>query len=182
MIRRLALDRSGALRGYAALALWLWAISRAFSAPDSGDAALLRGREAPPNGFFLERLDLGSMDQEYGDPQKARSVDGNPLRLRGMPYPHGIGTHAASELELDIPGGARRFLAMAGVDDERQGQGSVVFEVWVDGKRAFASPVMHGGDEPRLVSVDLTGARRLRLVVTDAGDGITHDHAGPARW
>ena len=37
--------------------------------------------------------------------------------------------------------------------------------------------VLHGGDPPKLVSADLTGARRLTLIVGDAGDGITHDHA-----
>ena len=37
--------------------------------------------------------------------------------------------------------------------------------------------VLHGGDKPQLVSVDLTGARRMILRVTDGGDGIAYDHA-----
>lgn len=140
------------------------------------DAAALRAENAPPGAIWLETLDLGKMTQEYGNPRARRTVDNNPLRLRGVTYPHGIGTHAHSEWEIDLKGAARRFTAMAGLDDERRGQGSIIFEVWMDGKKAAETPVLHGGDEPRLLSVDLTGAKRLVLIVGDGGDGITHDH------
>src|SRR5439155_21413021 len=43
--------------------------------------------------------------------------------------------------------------------------------------KAADGGVMRGGDEPKLLSVDLTGARRLSLVVGDADDGIENDHA-----
>jgi alpha-galactosidase len=141
------------------------------------DASLLRGMEAPPNGLWLESLDLGRMSQEYGSPHAGRSVDNHPLRLKGVTYPHGIGTHARSELIVDLKGAATRFMAMAGLDEERAGQGSVAFEVWVDGRKAASTPVLHGGDEPKFLSVDLAGAKRLVLVVDDGGDGITNDHA-----
>jgi alpha-galactosidase len=55
--------------------------------------------------------------------------------------------------------------------------GSVIFGVWVDGKKAFESDVMKRGDQPRLVSVDLKGARKLVLAVVDANDGTAGDNA-----
>jgi hypothetical protein len=36
---------------------------------------------------------------------------------------------------------------------------------------------LRGGQEPVSISVDLAGAKRLRLYCTDAGDGIGSDHA-----
>ena len=53
-----------------------------------------------------------------------------------------------------------------------KGQGSVRFHVLVDGKPAADTAVLHGGDAPKLLSVDLTGAKQLRPPVDDADDGI----------
>ena len=67
---------------------------------------------------------------------------------------------------------------MVGVDDEKIGsEGSVSFEVVVDGKKVATSGMMRGGDEPKFLNVDLTGAKKLVLRVTDAGDGESSDHA-----
>jgi alpha-galactosidase len=53
----------------------------------------------------------------------------------------------------------------------------VAFEVWVDNKKEANSGILRGGDAPKLLSVDLSGAKRMTLLVTDAGDGIDNDHA-----
>jgi alpha-galactosidase len=137
----------------------------------------VKGAAPPPDGMWLETLDLGTLHQDWGQPQVGKSIDKNPLRLKGVTYPHGIGSHAQMDWSVNLKGAARRFVAMVGLDDEREGQGSIVFEVWVDGKKAAETPVMKGGDAPKLLSVDLTGAQRLELSVTDGGDGITNDHA-----
>jgi hypothetical protein len=47
--------------------------------------------------------------------------------------------------------------------------------VVVDGRLAFQSPLIDGVTPPLAVAVDLTGARELRLVVVDAGDGNAND-------
>ncbi len=41
----------------------------------------------------------------------------------------------------------------------------------------FNSGVMYGNTAAREVSVNVSGRSELRLVVTDAGDGIHFDHA-----
>jgi len=132
--------------------------------------------DAPPNAIWLDSLDLSQADQQCGTPFARRSAGDRPIMLGGTVYPHGFGTHARSEFAVDLKGAATRFVSMVGLDDECTGNGSVTFEVWVDGKKRSETGVLHGGDQPELISVDLTGARRMVLAVTDAGDGIDHDH------
>jgi alpha-galactosidase len=141
------------------------------------DAAMLQAQEAPAGAMWAETLDLSNMSQDYGQPHAGRSVDDAPLTLNGVVYPHGIGTHAGSEMRIALKGAATKFVSMVGVDDERKSGGSVGFEVWVDGKKMADTGVMHGGDAPKLLSVPLTGAKMLTLRVTDGGDGIANDHA-----
>ena len=108
---------------------------------------------------------------------KGKSVDSHPITLHGVKHVHGIGTHAFSEVTVDLKGNASKFEADIGVDDEVGQNGSVVFEAWVDNKRVYDSGVLHGGGEPRHIEIPLTGAKHLLLTVTDAGDGMDSDHA-----
>src|SRR5258708_1523383 len=79
---------------------------------------------------------------------------------------------------INLKGGATRFGGMVGLDDEKkQSPGSITFDVLVDGKKVFSSGVMRGGMEPKMVSIDLTGAKKMLLRVGDADDGIDSDHA-----
>ncbi|MCX6375936.1 MAG: NPCBM/NEW2 domain-containing protein, partial [Armatimonadetes bacterium] len=125
----------------------------------------------------LESLDLSVMDQEYGRPQRAKSIIGEPLTLGGTKYEHGVGSHASSELAVNLKGKAKLFTAMVGVDDETEGKGSVVFSIMVDGKMAARTAVMHGGDRPVLIGAKLDGAKLMVLAVEDAGDNNSFDHA-----
>ncbi len=136
-----------------------------------------RAQNVPANGLYAETLDLSKMTVGYGTPNAGKSIDGHPLTLGGVVYPHGIGTHAESVFVVSLHGSATHFDATVGVDDETNHQGSVAFSVSVDGKIAAQTPVMHGGDAPQPISVDLTGAQKMILRVTDGGDGITYDHA-----
>ncbi len=141
------------------------------------DTAALRLDTPPGHSIWLDSLDLSRMTQDFGTPGAGRSVEGHPLTLGGVVYPHGIGTHAASQLLIDLKRAATRFTALVGVDDERIGAGSVNFQVWVDGQKRAETGILHGGDPPQRLSIDLTGARRLTLATGDGGDGIADDHA-----
>src|SRR5712692_6569276 len=118
------------------------------------NADALRLEAPPPHSLWLENLDLKQMTQDYGTPRAGRTVDNSPLTLHGVVYPHGIGTHSTSQFSVNLKRAATRFAAMVGLDDERKGYGSITFQVWVDGKKAAETGVLHGGDEPRLLSVD----------------------------
>ena len=125
---------------------------------------------------YVSDLDL-RVSQGWGDPHRDLSVDGNPLSIGGHKYEHGLGTHAISIMRLGLDGKAESFTADVGVDGSESTDGSVTFTVMGDGKKLFESGIMHGGDAPKPVSIDLHGVKTLMLYVGDAGDGIDHDHA-----
>ena len=53
----------------------------------------------------------------------------------------------------------------------------MVFQVYVDDKKVFDSGIVHETASPRTIAVPVVDAQEMRLVVTDAGDGITCDYA-----
>lgn len=56
-------------------------------------------------------------------------------------------------------------------------KGSVVFSITGDGRQLYKSPLIHQGDTPINVEVNLGGVKKLELVVEDGGDGASGDHA-----
>lgn len=106
-----------------------------------------------------------------------RSVQERWLRCDGQTYLKGLGVHSASRLTYLLAESFRRFEADVGIDDETAGEGSVRFRVFVDGQQKYTSPVMRGGQKPIPVSVDLTGAKRIDLVVDFADRADEQDHA-----
>jgi len=127
----------------------------------------------------LSSLDLTKATQGFGKPQADKSVDGRPLTLGGKTYAHGFGTHARGLLAVALDGGAKRFTATVGIDDEVDGgKGSAEFQVLGDGhKLLWTSGILHQGQPPKSVDVDLTGQKMVLLRVTDGGDGYEFDHA-----
>ena len=106
--------------------------------------------------------------------------NGRPLNLAGKPYTHGLFCHAVSKVAVRLPGPARTFTAVVGVDSNEQtsgGRGSVVFSVSFEGKQAFQSQVLHEGMAEVPVRVDLNGAMTFTLDIGDAGDGISCDQS-----
>ncbi len=114
------------------------------------------------------------LNRSNGD-QGAR--DGKSLTIAGHRYADGLGVHAPSEIRYALDDRYDMFRAIVGVDDETGDNGSVVFEVWLDGKRAYKSPVMRGNMPGLAIEVPVENALEMRLVVTGAGDGINWDHA-----
>jgi hypothetical protein len=126
---------------------------------------------------WLDELAPLSQEQDYGSLERCRSVEGKPLRVGGRKYARGLGTHANSQIRYMVDNRYRRFEAQVGVDDEKDGAGTVVFQVFADGRKVFDSGVMRGRQPACKVSVSLDGVEELVLAATDAGDGINCDHA-----
>ncbi len=126
--------------------------------------------------FLVSSLKL-QMEQDYGEPRRDKSVDGNPLSIAGQKFQHGLGTHANSSLHIALDGKAEQFTSFVGVDDEAGARGTVTFNISGDGKTLWESGVMRGSNSPQFVSVDLRGIKTLVLTVGDSGDGIDYDHA-----
>jgi len=136
-----------------------------------------QGADAPSgNTVRLESLDLANMEQAWGKPSKNRSVENRPMKIGGKAFAHGVGTHADSEMAINLNGQAKAFSAMVGLDDEVGTRGALRFSVTVDGKEVVSTPVMKGGDAAREIHADLTGAKMMVLNVSPAGDSISYDH------
>ena len=117
-----------------------------------------------------------------------RSIEGKPLTIEGQRYPRGLGAHAKALLVYKIPAGAKRFVAVVGLDDEKRNdpRSSVTFEVYGDVKEMGEPPTLLAKTSALssktirswAFNVELNARfKELRLVVTDAGDGIASDHA-----
>lgn len=104
--------------------------------------------------------------------------DGGTITLDRIPYPRGVGVHAPSDMRYNLGRACSgHFIADVGVDDAVGDQGSVVFQVFLDGVKAFDSGLMRGSSQRKPIHVSLAGKNELRLVVTDGGDGNTFDLA-----
>lgn len=100
----------------------------------------------------------------------------------GREYPKSLYAQAASEIVYRLDGQYESFVAAAGIGTIKP-ECSVEFIVYVDGQQKYKSPLYRVGQPVLPVVVDVAGARELRLVVSDGGDGITNDYAwwGEAR-
>jgi nicotinamidase-related amidase len=139
----------------------------------------------PQPDVYLE--DLNYIPNEYikkvnfflWHPVKSKSFEGKSLRVRGKTYQHGLGFRAPSSVQYEIKPEYKRFVALAGVDDNILSQhngrflamhSSVVFKVFIDGKLAAESPVMRISQEAWRFDVEIPqGSRRINISCTDAG-------------
>jgi tetratricopeptide (TPR) repeat protein len=125
---------------------------------------------------------LASARQDQYGLERDKSPEQNPITIGGKIFRRGLGTHANSEIVFNIVGrGYHLFRSWIGPDDEARNpnnpmEPSVVFEVYTDGDLAFRSPVLTAGSAG-FVNVPVSGVRKLKLVVRDAGNGASFDHA-----
>ena len=151
----------------------------------SQDAAALQKTDAPPNGIWVDSLDLTNAQirrPRAGGPGRAGQPASTPaplvFALGGVTYPHAVPLLSDRDLVIGLNKQAVSFASMVGIDSSvAAGRGSVYFGVWVDGKKVADSGLMRGGDAPKLLTADLKGASRLVLAVIDGNDGTGNDNA-----
>ena len=142
----------------------------------------------PAPQVYLDSLKPLSARNGWGKLGTNKSIAGNPLIVDGKTYAHGMGCHANALLVYAIPAGAKRFVAAVGLDDGKKDdeRSSVTFEVYGDVKEMGESPELLA-QSPVLSSKTVRAwafdaaldarFKEIRLVITDAGDGIASDHA-----
>jgi hypothetical protein len=111
-----------------------------------------------------------------------RDVSGNRQRYEDRVANKGIGMHSSSSLAYDLLGKYRRFDAELAIDESAGNQGSVRYRVILykrggDKSTAYQSEIVRGGDAPIPISLDLTDALRMVLIVDFADRGDQLDHA-----
>jgi len=142
-----------------------------------------------------DSLKLTSLNWEFattgwGTIAKNKSISGGTLNVNGKIFANGIGVHAKSIIFFQIPAGYTRFKAFAGLDlggTSQTGGATVEFSVAsqdptfrnVDVNKAIVNTGRISRTCQRAgkaVTADITGASKLYLVVTDAGDNFNFDH------
>src|SRR4029079_19191337 len=99
--------------------------------------------------------------------ENAATPDGRTMSIAGVTYTKGLGVHSPSDVVFKLDGKCSTFTASAGKDDEKGG-GTVVFQVWLEGRPAYTSPVKSANQPAEAVSVDISCASLLELIVDDA--------------
>ena len=104
--------------------------------------------------------------------------DGKMITINGVSYRKGLGVHAYSEVLFDLDSLYTFFQTSIGVDDSTAcDRASVQFSIYLDNVLAYQSPVMLQGDTAIDIELDVINVRQLKLVVTDADEDMTCDHA-----
>ncbi|MDU4937356.1 MAG: NPCBM/NEW2 domain-containing protein [Clostridium sp.] len=133
---------------------------------------------------YLTDYDWKAAQYNYTVPKKDISISGNALRLtdengKEVSFERGVGAHSTSTITYDLTDkDYGYFSSYVGVDRGMYNTvGSVSFEVYVDGEKKFDSGLITSKEPMKYLEVDINGAKELKLVVTDGGNGNGSDHA-----
>jgi hypothetical protein len=130
-------------------------------------------RPNPHGAFWLGDLAwLGSRGAHEVEIDTSR---GQPIRIRGRRYRHGVGTHAPTTIEVPLTQGCYRFRAQVGIDDGTAPAGSAIFHVYADGEEIWRSVLLTGFSPPERVDLDVSGRSFLRLEADNGDDGPQGD-------
>jgi hypothetical protein len=174
---------SGQLAPASAVTAVVHYVQRARPASNSDERIIRSVPPPPPAGtdavsdlpFLSATNGWGPVERDTSNGEQAAG-DGHPITINGVTYAKGLGTNAISDVEVYLGGHCTRFTAMAGVDDEQNGAGTVTFSVAADGKTLVTTPTIRGHQPATSIDVNVTGAQVLDLIVGDAGDGNGNDH------
>ena len=112
---------------------------------------------------------------ESAAPRRDRSRDAGPLVLDGKSYRKGLGLSSRTLVVYRLPERFSRFVATAGIDDRVRPLGHVLLVIRGDDKTLLETAV--AGTEPaKPVSLDLSGVRRLSILVDFGEDLDVADH------
>jgi hypothetical protein len=129
------------------------------------------------HGLSAVDLPLLGWRQDFGALRLDRAVDGAFISIRGQVFARGFGTHANSEIRINVKG-SREFEASVGLDDEKSKStyGSAVAIVLADGKEIFHSPVLTIKSPPLKIKLPIVGVQELTLITKDAGEGLGNNY------
>jgi len=136
-----------------------------------------RWPKADQPAVYLDEVAPDESAQDYGKLEKNRSVWEKEMIVAGKKFGRGLGAHANGRIAYDLTGGNFNTFRCQVGRDGHAGDGIVVFQVWLDDKKAFDSGPMTKATPPKPVEIDLRGAGLLELRALDGGDGISGDHA-----
>ncbi len=132
----------------------------------------------------FSRIDFSSGNSQWLDALEPESVEWHPfietkstaawlprpLLLAGQAYDRGLRVQSRTELVYRLTGDARQFQALVGIDDRVRPAGHVRLVVSGNDKELFSQTIT-GSDEPLALGLDISGVKRLRILV-DFGEQV----------
>ena len=126
----------------------------------------------PPGAGFVQAFGLPRQDHAYHGSALTLLTTGENGARTIQSFRKGLAIRSRTELVYQVPRKMTKFVALAGIDPESSDQGRVTLEVYADRKLLWQGEI-DGSKDPRTIDVDISGARRLRLLV-DYGENLDY--------
>ena len=167
--------------------LWLGLLGVAASSCSVGaDPEAGKRRNEKSEGamtVWLDELGLRKAEHKWrewlGVSRCNLAVQGKELSLGGKTFQRGVSIREGG-LRIRLDGGSTRLRAHVGLDKElRDNCGPTEVRVRADSEILWKSSVIHAGDAPQEIDVDLTGRKELLIEVTGTinDNGWNYGHA-----
>jgi alpha-galactosidase len=131
----------------------------------------------PTGSPYLSDLDWIDSRSDFSTVRRDLNYYGGPLTIHGVTYAKGLWANANATVDVYLGGNCSRLTADLGMDDSDRGQGTIDYQLYLDGTKVYDSGVVRNATPTIHLDQDVSGAKVLRLVVSDAGDGISYDNA-----
>ncbi len=112
---------------------------------------------------YLDEILPCEVAMSQGQLQLNKSFNRADLIIAGKEFARGLGTHAYGRIRYNIAGkNFKNFKCFVGLNEDA-GNGTVIFEVWVDKKKIFTSASMNKKDHAKEVDLDIQEAASMEL-------------------
>jgi len=127
----------------------------------------------------LSSVDLRLMTVGWGEAKAKKSITGKTLRIGNREFAEGVGSHAESEFNIDLPGVGERFQAMVGVDMAAASERAVDCRVRRIRRRqgALAKRALQTGEAARPCERAAGRRQDPQAGCCRRDNGISYDHA-----
>jgi len=112
---------------------------------------------------------------EFFAPKENRGMYGGPLELDGKSYSKGLALHSRTRLVYRLPDKFRRLKAVVGIDDRVRPRGNARLTIQGD-DQVLLDTILDGTTPPQAIDLDLSGVRRLTILVDFGEDLDVSDH------
>lgn len=124
---------------------------------------------------FFGPAEVPASQAEFFAPRKDRALEPRPIQLGGKKYNKGLAIHSRTEMVYRLPRPFRRLQAVAGIDDQIRPAGHVQLVIRGDDK-VLLDQAISGSEPPKPIDLDITGVRRLVILVDFGQDMDIGDH------
>lgn len=140
----------------------------------------------------LSTMDIANITTGWGTVRANRSVNNNPITMKGTRYESGVGLHATGKVIVKLNGSTPKFHASLGIDDEvgpaidkdasiTKDTEQVAYKVILRGQSGEETVAMEGKlkfNDPEPVNIDLDNLSNYKYLIIDidSNGANSYDH------